>query len=408
MIWLSGEKLKFKGLRKTSDRKEVRMIITGALGSISGEGEVLSGKCREPLKEDSGTGGLFMQILGTLMACSQDAMYESVGATYGPAPKTGDFSPLQIIPAGVLNTRQSQPLLQLASSDKENLLNFDGFKDSGVKQQLEVLPEPPAGLLYNLKNLEEAAGGRSGMRQALETGVPGGDPVCLEDVPDEKALSDSEKLYTRFPYKCQSPIWMPELRPGGVQVKALEEKPLVEYQPVKATRPESAGDLASAALSPGLAGAISAQANVVDDVPLEQITRVVAMKIQKSIEEGQQKVNLQLKLRPSHLGDLTIKIYLEKGGELKAHFYTDNSAVRDIIEATLNQLKDTLAAQRLLLQEAAVFLGDGSGNFGRDGWMSRCFEAGTRLPGPGNQVVEDAAAPAESSFLSNSLVNYLI
>jgi|GEM_PF-6413407 len=391
------------------------MMITGVLGSIGSEGEVLSGKYREPLKEDSGTGGLFMQILGTLMACGQDVLPGPTSATCGPAPETRGSSPLmwQLKLPGWLMGKPGSALLQgleevpmllcklppgiimrqeAWDNDHRALAlqtAFDGFKDSGVKQQLEILPELPAGLLCNRKS-------------------PEGGPVFLEEFPDGKTLSDSEKLYPRFPSKGPSLVGTPESRPGAIPVKMPEEKPLVEYQPVKATKPETAGDLAGATLSPGLAKGVSAQANVVDDVPLEQVTRVVVMKIQRLIDEGQQKVNLQLKLKPSHLGDLTVKIYLEKGGELKAHFYTDNSTVRDVIEATLNQLKDTLAAQRLLLQEAAVFLGDGSGNFNRDGWLNRCFEAGTRLPGPGNQVAEDKTAILENSSLSNSLVDYLI
>lgn len=411
------------------------MIIAGTLGSISSEEKVLSGKCREPLKEN----GVFMQILGTLMGCGQDNVLQGEAAIPAEVGRESEETfqgtfpmenmMLQLKLPGWLMGKPGSALLQSLSvvpmlfcklppgviirqkawDNNHKALAFqttsDGFKDSGIKQQLEILPELPAGLPYNRKDLEGVAGKRSGVWQALEAGILEGSPVDLEEVSGEKALSDSEKFYARFTSKEQRFVEMPGLKPGGVPpVKVPEEKPLVAYQPVKVTKPETARDLASAVLPPGAAGEVSAQTNVVDDVPLDEVTRVVAMQVQRLTEGRQQKVNLQLKLRPSHLGDLTVRLSLEKGGELKAHFYTDNSMVRDIIEAALNQLKDVLAAQRLLLREAAVFLGDGSGNYGQYHQLDRRFEAGTWLTGSGSQVVENMEAPEEN----NSLINYLI
>lgn len=81
--------------------------------------------------------------------------------------------------------------------------------------------------------------------------------------------------------------------------------------------------------------------------------------------KGEPQTQVQLKLEPENLGQLTIKLYFNKG-ELNAHFYTGNSFVKDALEGSIQQLRDTLGQQDMRLNEALVFTGgDGSGGAGR-------------------------------------------
>jgi len=89
------------------------------------------------------------------------------------------------------------------------------------------------------------------------------------------------------------------------------------------------------------------------DRVLQEIRRVY------NAREGEQQTRVQLKLEPEQLGQLTIKLYFHKG-ELNAHFYTENNNVKEVLEGSLQQLRDSLGRQDLKLNEAFVFVGDGS------------------------------------------------
>lgn len=69
---------------------------------------------------------------------------------------------------------------------------------------------------------------------------------------------------------------------------------------------------------------------------------------------------VRLKLDSEQLGQLTIKLFFNKG-ELSAHFYTESSSVKSVLESSIQQLKDSLAQQDLRLNEALVFNTDDRG-----------------------------------------------
>ncbi|MCL6560777.1 MAG: flagellar hook-length control protein FliK [Firmicutes bacterium] len=102
-------------------------------------------------------------------------------------------------------------------------------------------------------------------------------------------------------------------------------------------------------------------------VGIAELKDRVAVEIRRfaTAHKGEPQTQVQLKLEPEHLGHLTIKLFFHKG-ELSAHFYTANSQVRDILEGSIQQLRETLGQQDLKLNEAMVFNGsDGRGGMGR-------------------------------------------
>lgn len=126
--------------------------------------------------------------------------------------------------------------------------------------------------------------------------------------------------------------------------------------------------------------------------------------------KGEPQTQVQLKLEPEHLGPLTVKLFYSKG-ELSAHFYTGNNYVKEILEGSLQQLRDSLGQQELRLNEAFVFSGDD----GRGG-MGRYFEERNGQAPPahggyhnrthGDATVESADIPAAETV--SSRVNYLV
>ena len=66
-----------------------------------------------------------------------------------------------------------------------------------------------------------------------------------------------------------------------------------------------------------------------------------------------------IRLKPEHLGELTLKVSVAASGTVNAAFHTDNASVRAIIETSMIQLKHELQAQGLKVDNVGVYAGLG-------------------------------------------------
>lgn len=101
-------------------------------------------------------------------------------------------------------------------------------------------------------------------------------------------------------------------------------------------------------------------------VSLTDLRDVVAQEIKHlyTTRKGEP-AHIQINLEPENLGKLTIKISYSNG-ELNAHFYTGSDHVKEILEGSIGQLRESLGQQELTLNQAFVFVGDdNSGGTGR-------------------------------------------
>lgn len=126
--------------------------------------------------------------------------------------------------------------------------------------------------------------------------------------------------------------------------------------------------------------------------------------------KGEPLTQVQLKLEPEHLGRLTIKLVF-KEGELNAHFYTGNSYVKDILEGSFQQLRESLSQQDLKLNQAFVYVGNDGGSH-----KGSYFESGNRRMTPvsgsyGGQAYGETRVEPTGFVLPGDVslrVNYLI
>ncbi|MFZ5650293.1 MAG: flagellar hook-length control protein FliK [Bacillota bacterium] len=65
---------------------------------------------------------------------------------------------------------------------------------------------------------------------------------------------------------------------------------------------------------------------------------------------------IRLKLVPENMGEISIRLSYVKG-ELTAHFFTNSGLVREAVESSFPQLKETLTQYNVELGEAAAFVG---------------------------------------------------
>ncbi len=69
-----------------------------------------------------------------------------------------------------------------------------------------------------------------------------------------------------------------------------------------------------------------------------------------------QNTEMVIKLKPEHLGELTLKVVVDNGA-INASFHSNNPEVRSIIEASLFQLKQDLANNGLKVENVGVYAG---------------------------------------------------
>ena len=70
-----------------------------------------------------------------------------------------------------------------------------------------------------------------------------------------------------------------------------------------------------------------------------------------------EQTEMVIRLKPEHLGELTLKVSVAANGAVNASFHTDNAAVRTIIETSMIQLKQELQAQGLKVDNVGVYAG---------------------------------------------------
>lgn len=151
-------------------------------------------------------------------------------------------------------------------------------------------------------------------------------------------------------------------------------------------------------------------------VPLTELRDRVLQEIRfihNTVGSGDRQMQVHLKLVPENLGQLTIKLYFNKG-ELNAHFYTANNSVREVVESSLQQLRTSLSQQDMKLNEAFVFVGNGNQNQGQAGPAAheQKNQGNTGIYGTADYTGEDdhavEAGPESLIDTSSGQVNYLV
>ena len=97
----------------------------------------------------------------------------------------------------------------------------------------------------------------------------------------------------------------------------------------------------------------------VGQVPSRLMEMVRSMMLQQSPGEA----TLKMKLQPERLGEMTVKLTWSNG-ELSAQFMTTSGIAKEALESSFPQLRELLAQQNIRLSEAAVFMGQQSGQGG--------------------------------------------
>lgn len=142
----------------------------------------------------------------------------------------------------------------------------------------------------------------------------------------------------------EQPVAVPPERP-------LKAEPKPEAQPVAELKAQQAPARPEAVTQPE-------PARTPDPEPVvRQVSRFIKVMVDSERSE------VRLNLHPEQLGSVAVKLVLE-GAQVKASLTAQDAAVRHVLEANLDQLKNRLADQGLQVTEVHVTVGD-DGGFGQ-------------------------------------------
>ena len=89
----------------------------------------------------------------------------------------------------------------------------------------------------------------------------------------------------------------------------------------------------------------------------EQIDVIRQISEKVDINLFEDKSEMIIKLKPDHLGKVTVEIAVENGN-ITAKFLAESQKVKEILESNMQDLKDHLAKQGMMIQDLSVSVGD--------------------------------------------------
>lgn len=113
-----------------------------------------------------------------------------------------------------------------------------------------------------------------------------------------------------------------------------------------------------------------------------------------------------IRLKPEHLGELTLRVAVGSDGAVQASFHSDNAHVRNVIENSLVQLRQELNTQGIKVDRVGVYTGLADGQMpqgqGQEAWQQhQAGHSETQVYARGDaddyldgEIVDDGVTPA--------------
>lgn len=148
---------------------------------------------------------------------------------------------------------------------------------------------------------------------------------------------------------------------------------------------------------------ISSKGNPLKSQPIQSL---IAKDIINQIE-GKIKVDIKgevseikMLLKPDNLGEVTLKL-LTENGIVTAKFLADNQKVKEIIEANLNDLKDSLSQQGINVSELSVSVGQYDSQSQMQNFLKEQAKSKLRI----NKIIKDIMVESEEEEGTNNILD---
>ncbi len=140
-----------------------------------------------------------------------------------------------------------------------------------------------------------------------------------------------------------------------------------------------------------------------------QLAARVAPLIQQVVSNNKGTTSLHLKLKPEHLGEVTIRLVYNQGS-LQAHFVAANAHARELLDQSMVHLKENLLQLNINLNDASTSSGDESNKWGQQSPFQqkqhRARENEPSLMSPEELIADDPLD--ESEISENRGLNHLV
>lgn len=309
---------------------------------------------------------------------------------FGPELPTGRFQADKggpQVPRDPLSAQSLQMARNLPADGRVNLFaenpsaeNLPQGSVAGQQRMGEVpgvarpVEEPVGTLIAN----QAAAASPARQNQPIaqqESVVLGGVQIEVEDVPADPVRELPQQLAQQEQRQSQQ---QPQQQMPFQRFLAGESAPEVPSGKDEGTAPPAEGTAQGAtfqqavqhASGGGQVGQSAPAAQVRDDFHVTQ--QIVE---QARLIRSQESTEMVIRLKPEHLGELTMRISVSSEGAVTASFFSDNAQVRHIVENSLVQLRQELENQGIKVDKAEVYAGLSDGQLpqeqGQQAWQQQ-------------------------------------
>ena len=253
----------------------------------------------------------------------------------------------------------SDALLRMltASSDESSVVSVQASVTNGQRQAVSAphlvgnaMPLTSAALdaKANVLNPSDAAG-----QETMQNPAEDGSSEFL----NQQSSAQEQKPNMSVPLTQTASVQASE--EGAAKAKA---NPAMQIFPEALQTPQTGQENAASQSNPAVTfqTALHEAAAPQQEVPMTpQKDYEVARQIveQARLLRMPEQTEMVIRLKPEHLGELTLKVSVAASGAVNAAFHTDNAAVRTIIETSMIQLKQELQAQGLKVDNVGVYAG---------------------------------------------------
>ncbi|HBX23701.1 MAG TPA: flagellar hook-length control protein FliK [Desulfotomaculum sp.] len=143
-----------------------------------------------------------------------------------------------------------------------------------------------------------------------------------------------------------------------------------------------------ATVTKSMGGETAPASRSIEQPLLMQLAEAIRGQIAK---DGLGSTHVRLQLQPESLGEVVIKL-VYKDGNVSTHFHAATESVRQIIESSLGQLRETLATHNINLQQSTVTTGGDQGRWAQESNRDQQFNRPGRQSSNGPGAREEIAS----------------
>ena len=314
------------------------------------------------------------------------------------------------VPEDVIAQILAQLNMQALDLYKPENLSLFMQKLTGVETKEQLLGVPDIQTMF--KQINKALDAFTAEAKSIATAQAEAKPVqdapkeltpakpSAEQKQDAVQLTDTAKEFTAAEAKPEQAVKPAQAETGTENEATQDNTPKEQIRTAQEFNP------AAAPITAQQVEQSAVRTESVRNIDTQSVIDQIVDKMKVEVKGDLSEIKIQLK--PEHLGDVSLKITTQNG-IVTAQFVAENQRIREIIEASFNQLRDSLAQQGIQLSQLSVSVGNNQNE------QQTLYERERNVSGRRVEAVaagilaeeEELALDSEGETLTDASVNYL-